>query len=109
MNSKYPLGDWQYEVANGDTKLGYEDWVEHRRQSDEEVYVTTGIVQTRTWTPGDDYLVVQVQVPELRFKVSQEVVVTIRRSDNARHRGRTWTQGPHDPQDCPWPEGNTSG
>lgn len=22
--------DWQYEVANGDTRLGYDDWVQHR-------------------------------------------------------------------------------
>ena len=23
----YPVSDWQYEVANGDTRLGYWDWV----------------------------------------------------------------------------------
>jgi len=23
--------DWQYEVANGDTRLGYDDWLEHNR------------------------------------------------------------------------------
>jgi len=27
----YPVSDWQYEVANGDTRLGYWDWVEHAR------------------------------------------------------------------------------
>lgn len=26
----YPLSDWMYEVQNGDTRLGYEDWVEHK-------------------------------------------------------------------------------
>jgi hypothetical protein len=27
---KYPVADWQYEVANGDTLLGYKEWVDHR-------------------------------------------------------------------------------
>lgn len=26
-NSAHPVSDWQYEVANGDTKLGYWEWV----------------------------------------------------------------------------------
>lgn len=26
---KFPREDWQYDVANGDTKLGYAEWVEH--------------------------------------------------------------------------------
>jgi len=26
----YPLADWQAEVANGDTRLGYWDWVAAR-------------------------------------------------------------------------------
>ena len=30
----YPLSDWQYEVANGDTQLGYQEWVEHRVESE---------------------------------------------------------------------------
>jgi hypothetical protein len=25
----YPVVDWQYEVANGDTRQGYWDWVEN--------------------------------------------------------------------------------
>lgn len=25
--ARFPLSDWQYEVANGDTKRGYDDWV----------------------------------------------------------------------------------
>jgi hypothetical protein len=29
----YPKEDWQYDVANGDTKLGYEEWVEHNIES----------------------------------------------------------------------------
>jgi hypothetical protein len=31
---KYPLTDWQYEVANGDTRLGYDEWVEHRVEAE---------------------------------------------------------------------------
>ena len=26
----YPVADWQYEVANGDTRLGYADWRSHK-------------------------------------------------------------------------------
>jgi hypothetical protein len=28
--SRFPVEDWQYEVANGDTRLGYEAWLEAR-------------------------------------------------------------------------------
>lgn len=28
----YPLSDWQYQVDNGDTRLGYADWVEGQRE-----------------------------------------------------------------------------
>lgn len=33
-NPHYPLKDWQYEVANGDTRLGYSDWVEAKLESE---------------------------------------------------------------------------
>lgn len=26
----HPVEDWQYEVANGDSRQGYWDWVAHR-------------------------------------------------------------------------------
>lgn len=29
--SRFPVEDWQYEVANGDTRLGYEAWLECKR------------------------------------------------------------------------------
>jgi hypothetical protein len=35
-DKKYPLADWKYDVANGDTKLGYADWVLHNIESHEE-------------------------------------------------------------------------
>jgi len=28
----YPRADWQYEVANGDTVLGYWEWIEHKME-----------------------------------------------------------------------------
>lgn len=34
--NKYPIEDWKYEVLNGDTKLGYADWVEHKKESDSD-------------------------------------------------------------------------
>lgn len=27
---RFPVEDWQHEVANGDTRLGYDDWLEHQ-------------------------------------------------------------------------------
>lgn len=33
-NKKYPKSDWYYEVKNGDTVLGYKEWVEHRIESE---------------------------------------------------------------------------
>lgn len=32
----YPMEDWKYDVANGDTKLGYEEWVGHNIESHQE-------------------------------------------------------------------------
>jgi hypothetical protein len=31
---RYPKGDWQYDVANGDTVLGYADWLAHNIEID---------------------------------------------------------------------------
>lgn len=28
---EFPAEDWRYEVANGDTRLGYREWVQHQR------------------------------------------------------------------------------
>jgi hypothetical protein len=33
-NPDYPKADWQHEVANGYTKLGYVDWVFHKEESE---------------------------------------------------------------------------
>lgn len=30
----YPFEDWQYEVCNGDTRLGYADWCLHQAEAD---------------------------------------------------------------------------
>jgi hypothetical protein len=32
-NTKYPLGDWRYDVSNDATRLGYADWVAHNLES----------------------------------------------------------------------------
>ena len=32
---KWPIEDWRYDVANGDTKLGYAEWVKHNKESEE--------------------------------------------------------------------------
>lgn len=30
---EFPVADWQYEVQNNDTRLGYHEWVEHRKEA----------------------------------------------------------------------------
>lgn len=34
-SQKYPIEDWKYEVQNGDTTLGYVDWINHRIEADD--------------------------------------------------------------------------
>lgn len=34
-DKNYPRSDWQYEVSNNDTTLGYDEWVGHKHESDE--------------------------------------------------------------------------
>ena len=31
-DADWPVVDWQYDVANGDTRLGYADWVEYNTE-----------------------------------------------------------------------------
>lgn len=33
---RYPVSDWKYEVANGDTSLGYETWLDHKIEAERE-------------------------------------------------------------------------
>lgn len=30
---EFPVSDWQYEVRNNDTRLGYHEWVEHQKEA----------------------------------------------------------------------------
>jgi hypothetical protein len=32
-NPDWPVKDWQHDVANSDTRLGYEEWVDHNIES----------------------------------------------------------------------------
>ena len=34
-NPDWPVCDWQYDVASNDTRLGYWEWVEHNKESEE--------------------------------------------------------------------------
>lgn len=34
LSLRYPLEDWQYEVANGDTRRGYDDWCRAKAEAD---------------------------------------------------------------------------
>lgn len=31
--ARFPVEDWTYEIANGDTRLGYDVWLEHKVES----------------------------------------------------------------------------
>lgn len=31
-DTEFPVSDWQAEVANNDTRLGYFEWLQHRRE-----------------------------------------------------------------------------
>lgn len=31
-DDEFPPSDWRYEVENGDTRLGYKDWLEVKRE-----------------------------------------------------------------------------
>lgn len=33
-NKKYPLSDWKYEVDNGDTRYGYDDWLKAKLEEE---------------------------------------------------------------------------
>lgn len=35
-NNRFPLEDWRYEVANGDTYLGYTEWLEHKIEANDD-------------------------------------------------------------------------
>jgi hypothetical protein len=34
---EHPVKDWQYEVANGDTRAGYWEWAQDARQCDSDL------------------------------------------------------------------------
>lgn len=34
-DDEHPVSDWQYEVANGDTRLGYHAWLTTKREEDQ--------------------------------------------------------------------------
>lgn len=34
-SSDFPLSDWRYEVKNGDTRLGYWEWLAHRYEGEQ--------------------------------------------------------------------------
>ena len=56
--TKYPISDWQYEVANGDTVLGYSEWVTQQRAlAEHEVTVTLTLAQAEA---------LLAQIPDVR-------------------------------------------
>lgn len=35
-DTPHPRSDWYYEVYNGDTQLGYSEWLEHKKEAERE-------------------------------------------------------------------------
>lgn len=46
LNARANRNDWKYEVANGDTVLGFEEWLAHRDEANQ--------VNLDNWVPGED-------------------------------------------------------
>lgn len=60
--TQYPISDWQYEVANGDTALGYSDWVTQQRALDEHrVTVTFTLAQAEALRGAANYSIISAQ------------------------------------------------
>jgi len=36
-NENWPRSEWQQDIANGDTQLGYWEWVEHNKEAEAEM------------------------------------------------------------------------
>lgn len=66
-NPEYPMADWREEVVNGDTLLGYDEWVRVRRFFD-----------IQEWARSQGY-----EVPD-RGRIRQDIV-----SEYNRTRGQS--------------------
>jgi len=47
-NPNYPVSDWQYAVANGDTRESYSEWVENQSDDYDDTDVSNDIEDTDT-------------------------------------------------------------
>lgn len=50
---EYPVSDWQAEVANDDTRQGYWEWVESKKESDEDNALTVAADEVRSQLRND--------------------------------------------------------
>lgn len=53
-HTDYPRSDWQYEVSNGDTKLGYAEWLEHKLEAEDEDERASPVERVYVSAPGVD-------------------------------------------------------
>ena len=51
----YPKEDWRQEVMNGDTLLGYWEWVRHQQEADDRLECEHGYVHGRGCQPCEFY------------------------------------------------------
>lgn len=59
------LKDWKYEVMNDDTRLGYEEWLEHQREADEMPHEQSEEEWRDSLLPADDAVVEHNCEPEV--------------------------------------------
>lgn len=72
-HSDFPVKDWKYEVANGDTRLGYAAWREHQLEIREEEPQVVWIVwgNGESATPGKYAFDTQVELDAFLLAVSE--------------------------------------
>lgn len=81
-DADYPPADWQCEVTNGDTRLGYAEWVANKREADTVYrYEVPREYHCDGHTPGD--------------------VLTVRVKGSAGQRGWFYVENIHDGDEFP--------
>ncbi len=68
--AEHPVADWQYEVSNGDTRLGYLDWCRHRHES----WVEGGVIPETDDPFGEPIGEDRPEVEETDIEVGGDVI-----------------------------------
>jgi hypothetical protein len=77
----FPLEDWKMDVQNGDTFLGYTDWVKHNIESKGEPYSK---LELEILYEGKAYDSVEVTLEYVLTRFLEPYVFVTRKSDGAK-------------------------